>query len=107
MTPEQQKGIDALRDVLQRMRSDDQGGYSLYQGNGKWAFVSTGLPQTTPEELNKLFALVGVEPDMIQSLGSCKTCRYSIGGRSRGYARPCGSCKMPMASNWEKRKKQN
>ena len=99
------KGLAALRDILKRMRWDDQGGYPSYYGNGRWGFVTTGLPQTTPDELNTLFAMVGVVPDKIESLGDCRDCAHSIGGHERGYVRPCLDCKRPRMSNFKLGKK--
>ncbi len=100
------EGLEALRNVLKRMRWDDQGGYCSYGGNGKWHFVSTGLPQTTPEELNALFEMAGIVPDKIISKGSCSTCRHAKVGSDgkryeRGYeGRKCQPCKRPKMSNW-------
>jgi hypothetical protein len=94
------RGIQALRSVLQRTRWDDQGGYPGYRGNGKWDFVSTGL-QTTPKELNALFALVGLVPDVITPKGSCKECRNSNCGVEYGYkTKTCCTCKRPQMSNF-------
>lgn len=95
-----------LRAILKRMRWDDQGGYpSRY--DGKWQFVSAGLPQTTPAELDTLFAFAGIVPDEIQSLGDCETCKhsklYADGSRGeQGYStRECSTCKRPRMSNYE------
>lgn len=106
-------GILALRSVLKRLRWDDQGGYPSYEGDGKWGFSSTGLPQTTPEELNALFALAGLKPDAIKPKGSCEDCVhakacYRVGGfityHEQGYAGPCCPCKRPLMSNFKARK---
>lgn len=93
-------GILALRAVLKRLRSDDQGGYtSRYKG--KWQFISTSLPQTSAKELDALFDLAGIEPDEIVALGDCKDCMYADHrGNSRGWAPPCVSCKHPVMSNF-------
>jgi hypothetical protein len=96
-------GMVALRAVLKRMRSDDQGGYISYGGDGKWHFVTAGLPQTTPEELNALFALAGIEPDVIIPKGACADCKFARDGRERGYESPCLGCKRPYHSNFEPR----
>ncbi len=98
-------GLEVLRTVLKRLRSDDQGGYISYEGNGKWSFVSTSLPQTTPEELNALFELAGIVPDVIVPKGSCEDCanaKVLPDGRrvERGYAGPCSPCKRPIMSNF-------
>lgn len=95
------KGLDALRAVLRRMRWNDQGGYpGLYKG--KWTFVSTGLPQTTPKELNALFAMAGIVPDEIQSIGDCETCKFSENGRERGWRDThCIHCKRPKMSEYK------
>lgn len=93
-------GITALRNVLLRLRSEKQDGYpSLYKG--KWSFVTTGLPQTTPEELDALFELAGIVPDEIEPLGSCKDCMYAKNGHSRGWDRPCSSCAHPRMTNFK------
>lgn len=93
-------GLDALRAVLRRLRWDNQGGYPGYEGDGKWSFVTTGLPQTTPDELNQLFALAGIEPDVIMSLGHCEDCAHSVDGQERGYKQPCSGCLRPLMSNF-------
>jgi hypothetical protein len=99
-----EKALDVLGAILRRMRSDQQGGYpSLHRG--KWSFVSTGLPQTSPKELNVLFAGCGIVPDEIKSNGSCETCinaRITDDGErvERGYAAPCSGCLRPKMSNY-------
>lgn len=93
-------GIEALRNVLLRMRNDKQHGYMSYNGNGEWSFVSTGLPQTSPEELNALFELAGIEPDVIKTIGDCEDCAFSVNGRDGGYAAHCCDCLHPMMSNF-------
>ena len=50
MSQIQDTGMEMLRTVLRRLRWDDQGGYPGYRGNGRWDFVTAGLPQVTPEE---------------------------------------------------------
>jgi hypothetical protein len=98
------EGVKALRAVLRRMRWDGQGGYVGYEGNGRWSFISTGLGQVTPEELNALFRLAGIEPDEIVSLGDCSKCANGevVHGRrqERGYREPCLTCKRPRMSNF-------
>ncbi len=96
----QRAGIEALRSILKRLRDDAQGGYSSYEGNGEWSFASTSLPQTTPEQLNALFALAGLEPDVIVPKGSCGTCIFATNGRERGWSSPCCSCSRPLMSNF-------
>lgn len=98
-------GLDVLRKVLMRLRWDDQGGFVGYHGKGKWDFLSTALPQVTPEELNALMDLVGIVPDKIVSLGSCRNCAHSDKGRERGYKPPCVSCKRPRMSNFQPKPK--
>ena len=93
--------MEVLRKVLLRMRSDRQDGYPGYEGDGKWGFVSTGLPQVTPDELNELFELAGVVPDPIETLGLCRDCKHSINGRERGYEMPCLKCLRPKHDLWE------
>lgn len=95
------KGMAALRRLLFSMRWDDQGGYCGYMGDGKWSFVTTGLPQITPEDLNSLFEFAGIVPDVIISLGSCTDCAFSINGQERGYKLPCFYCKRPSHSHFE------
>lgn len=96
-------GLDALRRVLRRMRWEESGGYPGYLGDGEWGFASTGLPQTTPEELNALFDLAGIKPDRIKSVGACADCRFSIGGRERGYVEPCSGCLRPRHDRFRPR----
>lgn len=92
-------GIELLRTVLQRLRWDDQGGYPG-RVNGRWHFVSTGLPQVTPEELDALFSFAGIVPDEIQSLGECRQCKHAVNGHEQGYRGPCLTCKRPKMSNF-------
>ncbi len=100
-----QRGLAALRRVLRGLRWNDQGGYPGYRGRGKWDFVSTGLPQTTPEDLNALFALANIKPDVIISRGDCKHCANSKNGREQGYStRACFSCKKPRMSNFRRKR---
>jgi len=94
-------GLSTLRKILTRMRWDDQGGYPGYQGKGKWDFISTALPQTTPEELNQLLDLAGIVPDKIVPLGDCRNCVHSDHGRERGYKAPCDSCGRPGMTNFK------
>jgi hypothetical protein len=94
-------GLKVLRNVLLRLRSKEQGGFTSYMGNGKWSFVSTGLPQTSPEELNVLLDLAGIVPEKVVPRGSCETCVYSRNGRERGYEQPCLTCLRPLMSNFE------
>jgi hypothetical protein len=101
---ELEERISVLREILRRMRWHDQGGYPGLH-DGKWSFISTSLPQTTPEELDELFKLVGITPDEIESLGPCEECanaqEYEDGTRSeRGYEEPCSTCKRPRHSNF-------
>jgi hypothetical protein len=102
------KAIRVLGVILQRMRWDDQGGYP-HRHDGAWTFVSTGLPQTTPEELDILFAGCGIEPDEIESLGPCAECAHArvlaSGERvERGYQKPCLGCLRPRHSNFVRAK---
>lgn len=93
------KGLAVLRRVLRAMRWHDQGGY-VSRDNGKWSFVSTGLPQTTPEELDALFAMAGIEPDEIVPKGHCFDCKHARNGSERGYENPCSPCTRPYHSNF-------
>ena len=99
-------GITALREALLSMRLDDQDGYTAYQGDGVWSFVSTSLAQVTPSQLNAMFDLAGVVPDKIVSKGSCGTCLHANPFRSgsrgeRGRYQPCVGCKRPRMSRFE------
>lgn len=100
-------GIMVLQDVLKRARWDNQGGYPSYQGDGKWSFVTAGLPQASPAEWNALFKLAGIEPDVIVSIGSCHDCQHAKtlpDGRrvERAWAgQKCCSCGHPRMSNFE------
>jgi hypothetical protein len=93
------KGIKVLSKILRDLRWNDQGGYVSYLGKGKWAFVSTGLPQTKPAELNALFAMCGIEPDVIKIKGDCDDCAHSVNGREQGYKGPCLTCLRPSHIN--------
>lgn len=94
------RGLAALRKLLRAMRWHDQGGY-VSRNNGKWSFASTSLPQTTPQTLDMLFALAGIEPDEIVAKGHCFHCKHARDdGTERGYDRPCVSCKRPVNSNF-------
>jgi len=87
------KGLAALRKLLRAMRSHHLGGYMSYNGAGKWSFATTGMAQTTPEDLNVLFAFAGIEPDEIKPLGSCFRCQHAkIDGSRRGWDMPCAAC---------------
>lgn len=97
--PPDHPGILALRRILARMRWDNQGGYSS-RVNGRWAFSSTGLAQTTPAELDALFALAGMTADEIETVGDCADCGNAIDGQERGYSPPCGSCLRPRHDLW-------
>ena len=97
---EKRDGLEVLRTVLRRLRCDDQGGYpGLHRG--KWGFLSTSLPQTTPMELDALFRLAGIVPDEIVPKGHCEDCVHSDGdGREQGYVNPCSPCGRPGMTNF-------
>jgi len=99
-TTTEHPGLAVLRKVLKKLRWDDQGGYVGYRGKGKWDFISTSLPHVTPEELNHLFDFVGIVPDKIVPLGSCRNCAHSENGREKGYRQPCSSCGRPRMTNF-------
>lgn len=93
-----------LRRALREGRWDDQGGYSSYDGNGKWGFEASGIGNISPKELNTLFAFAGITPDEIEIVGHCSECAnarvYPDGTRGeRGYSAPCGSCLRPSHIN--------
>lgn len=90
--------LQVIRRLLREMRWDDQGGY-VSRHKGKWDFVSTGLGQVTPAELDHLFEFAGMTPDEIEIVGSCKDCANSCEGYERGYAVPCISCLRPSHIN--------
>ena len=83
------QGIAALRRVLERLRSEKQDGYTMYQGNDRWSFVATHVEVTTAE-LNALFALAGICPDPVVPKGTCETCKF--GPEHRGWKMPCCGC---------------
>jgi hypothetical protein len=99
------RGIGALRRVLKRLRWNNQGGYSCYLGGGKWDFVSTSLPQTSPSELNDLFMLAGIKPDKIVPKGTCKDCAHSKDGRDGGWDKPCVSCGRPKMTLFKRKRR--
>ena len=102
-------GITALRDILWSARWHDQGGYVSFNGDGKWGFVTAGLPQATPEQWNALLDLVGIVPGVIESLGSCENCKHAVQAHGRwveqGYSGPCSPCKRPRMSNFVPRER--
>ncbi len=93
-------GVKTLRKILRRMRWDDQGGYSSYKGDGKWSFASTSMGQVEGDELNDLFAMAGIEPDVIETKGLCEDCVFSVKGQERGYSAPCCQCSRPRHSHF-------
>lgn len=97
------EGIKVLKKVLKRLRWNDQGGYPS-RVNGRWAFVTGGLPQATPEEHDALFALAGIVPDEIKSKGEFKDCVHSKNGHEQGYSGKCSPCKRPRMSNFRRRR---
>lgn len=91
---------DVIRKALVDMRWDQQGGYSgLYKGN--WNFISSGIGNFTPDQLDILFAFAGVTADEIEPVGACKDCANADEyGGERGYVEPCCSCTRPFHSNF-------
>lgn len=89
---------DIVRRLVRDMRWDNQGGYPG-RINGRWRFVSCGLGQVTPDELDKLFKFAGIRPDEITVVGDCADCANSDKGRERGYSAPCVSCLRPSHIN--------
>lgn len=92
--------LNVLRAVLQRARWNEQGGYPS-RTNGRWDFVSSGLPQASPEEWDALFRLAGIVPDEIVSNGSCAQCAHAVNGHERGYRQPCSTCARPKMTNFK------
>jgi len=101
---ERKKALHALRTVLKRRRSDEQGGY-MGRRDGRWDFTASSLT-VKAEELDALFEFAGITPDEIQPLGDCNRCIHAIFGVfqerafERGYDDPCGSCLRPKMSNF-------
>lgn len=95
------KGLEALRAILKRMRNDEQNSYHDVK-NGKFSgFISRGFGQATPDELNAIFELAGIVPDGIQVNGTCKDCVFgNAGGGDLGWAQPCCSCSRPKMTNF-------
>lgn len=102
-TMSEHPGITALRRMLQAKRWDDQGGYPGYWGDGEWGFSATTFT-VEAEDLNALFALVNVVPDVIVPKGHCRDCEHAIDGRERGYSQPCVKCKRPVHDLFELRR---
>lgn len=105
MTESMEPGMKVLRKLLRSMRWDDQDGYLDIGPDGKHrGFVTAGLPQATPEELDTLFEFAGIVPNPIVSNGSCSTCAHAkvIEGKAyeRGYERPCSPCGRPKMTNY-------
>lgn len=96
--PDRRLAREVIRRLLREMRWDDQGGYASRYG-GKWSFVSTGLGQVTPKELDQLFKFAGMTPDEIDIVGPCSECANSDNGYERGYSAPCSSCLRPSHIN--------
>ena len=96
------EGLEVLRRVLLRLRWDNQGGFPSLRHDLTFGESGTiGLPQATPKEIEVLMGLAGIVPDRIESLGSCRTCKWSDNGNERGYSVPCVSCKRPRMTLWE------
>lgn len=96
---------DILRTVLMRLRWDKQDGFPGVGPDGKYTghagFITTDLPQVTPEELDQLMELAGIMPDQIINLGLCKDCLHARpDGTERGYSRPCVMCSRPQHSHF-------
>jgi hypothetical protein len=106
-------GLVALKRALKECRDDEQGGYPSYCGDGKWSFAATSVGHFEPEEVNALFDLVGIVPDVVPVKGYCEDCKFAkpyekgsfvvfIGG---GYTpKECCSCKGASMSNFKPRK---
>ena len=107
-------GMTVLRRLLVSMRSERSDGYHDVGPNGKFAgtanLISKGLPQATPEDLDALFDLVGVVPDVIAPNGDCADCIHGrvnppvSDGRThhaRGWWRPCSSCTHPKRDRFD------
>lgn len=94
------EGLETLHSVLMRIRSKRQDGFHGYRGNGEWDFIATGLPVVSVSELNTLLDFAGIEPDLIEPVGSCDDCKYS---HKRGYNQPCMGCLQPKKDRWEPR----
>jgi len=90
--------LRVIRRLLIEMRWDNQGGYVM-RCDGEWQFVTIGLGQVTPAELDQLFAFAGITPDEIDVVGDCEDCANSDNGHERGYAAPCVSCLRPSHIN--------
>ena len=101
-TERREKLIETLRSVLMRMRWDSQDGFPGVGANGLYAgFVTAGLPQASPEEIDDLMELAGICPGPIVTKGLCKDCRHATpSGHERGYAIPCIDCGRPQMSNF-------
>jgi hypothetical protein len=96
--PAPHDALRVIRRLLREMRWDNQGGYPG-RSDGKWDFISTGIGQVTPDELDKLFVFAGMTPDEIEVVGPCSDCANSDDGRERGYSAPCVSCLRPSHIN--------
>jgi hypothetical protein len=98
-------GMKALREILRGMRLHDQGGYTDVGKDGKFAghagFISSGIGQATPEQLDALFDLAGIVPDAIEPLGSCRECVWGDArGGDLGWGAPCAGCCRPKMTNF-------
>ncbi len=99
-------GLVTLRRVLMRLRSERQDGFHDVGADGKYAgnvvWLTSGLPQVTPEELDKLMELAGITPDPIMPNGTCRECIHAEpSGRTRGRSSPCISCARPKMTNFD------
>jgi hypothetical protein len=104
-TNQEHPGILALREILRRMRSDDQDGYSDVGEDGKFTgtayFSGRGLGMATPEQLDALFDLAGIVPDPIAVNGSCSECVHGDArGGDLGWGRPCCGCSRPKMTHF-------
>lgn len=92
-------GIEALRNVLRRLRNDAQGGYDNVSG-GRFLHA-TSLSMVSAAELDQLFALAGIKPDEIKINGDCKSCCWGDArGGDLGWANPCCGCSRPKMTNF-------
>ena len=99
-------GIEVLRRGLWSERWHNQGGYVCRSKNG-WDFASSPVGQFTPDEMDALFAMAGLTPDVIDPLGSCSECKHAeVAPNGKRYERgwvggKCPPCERPRMTNFE------
>src|SRR5262245_22193310 len=99
MTPRMSKSspLDRIADFLDQHKIADY--------RGRWS-VAVAFGVMIPVGLAKeIYRATGRTPARTgKPLGSCRTCKFSIKGRDRGWSAPCVSCSRPEMTNWKRKR---